>query len=452
MSASISGLASGLDTATIISQLMQLERIPQSRLKTQITTHQSAMTKLQELNTKLAALATKAADLAKNAGWAPIAATSSYDKVSITTTTGAAPGSLSFSVVGTAQAHTLSSVNSAALTDVVVTSGTGNVKLDMLDGTVYTINTGDRTLQGLVDGINNANVGVRAAAIKLDDGSYRLRMESTTTGAASNFALTQNNVNQKVMGGSTVVTAGADAQIKIGADTISSATNTFTNILPGVNITLGIDAVAGSNVTVNMATDAKKMTETAKGLVDALNAILADIDAATATGTGAGTGTPVKAGVLAGDSRLRGLRDQLVNTLYSAAGEGLSTVGIQLDRTGKFVFDEAKFNSAYAADPVGTSSKFVAATTNTGFADRVAIVAKQASRATTGTISAAITGRKSMIDQLEDGVAAWDKRLELRELTLTRQFTAMETALSRMNSQSNWLAGQISSLPTSSSF
>ena len=31
---------------------------------------------------------------------------------------------------------------------------------------------------------------------------------------------------------------------------------------------------------------------------------------------------------------------------------------------------------------------------------------------------------------------------------LTRQFTALETALSQMNSQSSWLAGQISSLPT----
>jgi flagellar hook-associated protein 2 len=42
-------------------------------------------------------------------------------------------------------------------------------------------------------------------------------------------------------------------------------------------------------------------------------------------------------------------------------------------------------------------------------------------------------------------------RLELRRTTLTRQFTALETALSRMNSQSSWLAGQISSLPTSGS-
>ena len=37
MSASISGLSSGMDTATIISQLMQLEAVQQNRLKTRVT-------------------------------------------------------------------------------------------------------------------------------------------------------------------------------------------------------------------------------------------------------------------------------------------------------------------------------------------------------------------------------------------------------------------------------
>ena len=40
---------------------------------------------------------------------------------------------------------------------------------------------------------------------------------------------------------------------------------------------------------------------------------------------------------------------------------------------------------------------------------------------------------------------------EIRQAMLTRQFTALETALSQMNSQSSWLASQIASLPTYSS-
>lgn len=443
-SASISGLASGMDTATIISQLMQLEAIPQSRLKTQITTHQSALTKLQDLNTKIAALATKAADFAKASGWSPITATSSYDKVSVTTTSGAQPTSLSFTVLSTAKAHTLSFNTSARLTDVVATGAQKNIKLDMLDGNVYTINTGDGTLQGVVDAINNSGHGLRASTIALNDGTYRLRVESTTPGAASNFTITQNQGNQPLLGGPTVVTTGTDASIRVGADTIKSSTNTFTNLLPGVNVTLAFDAVANTAVTTTLVTDPKTLGGSMKGLVDALNAILTDIDSATQTATGESK----KAGALPGDSRLRDVRDRLVNTLYSSTGAVLSEVGIQLDRYGKFVFDEAKFTSAYNADPTGTAAKFTAATTNTGFADRLATVAKGASNAVDGTVTLSINGRKSAIDRLEDSVAAWDNRLELRRTMLTRQFTALETALGRMNSQSSWLAGQISSLPT----
>lgn len=445
--ASISGLASGLDTAGIISQLMQLEAMPQNRLKTQITTQQSAVKALQDLNAKVAALATKAADLTKASGWAPVSATSSYEKVTVATATGASTGSLSFTVIGTAKAHTVSSVDTAAaLTTRVVIDPSNNVTLDMLDGTTYSINAGDGSLQGLVDGINKAAKGVQASALKLNDGTYRLRLESTSTGAASDFALTQADGSQ-VLGGSTVVTAGADARIQAGVDTLNSSTNTFANILPGVSITLGVDAVANTSVVATMATDKTAMTASIKGLVDALNGVLGDIDSATQTASG----TTVKAGPVAGDSRLRDVRDRLLNTLYSSTGSALADVGIQLDRYGKFVFDSAKFESTYAADPAGTAAKFTAATASTGFADRLATVAKQASNSVDGTITLSINGRNTTIDRLQNSVDDWDRRLELKQSMLTRQFTALETALSQMNSQSSWLSSQIASLPSPSS-
>jgi flagellar hook-associated protein 2 len=445
--ASISGLASGLDTATIISQLMQLEAIPQSRLKTQVTTHESAVTKLQELNTKIAALFTKAEALSKPAGWSPIAATSSYDKVSVTTTTGAQPGSLSFTVLSTAKAHVLSSTNKNALSDVVVTGGgpLGGGGRDVrltIGGTQHTINTGGGTLKEVVDAVNNADLGVRASALALGDGTYGLHVEATTTGAASVFTLTRSN-GQALMGGMTTATAGTDASIKVGNHTLRSPTNTFTNVLPGVTVTLGVDAVANTNVTATMATDKKAMTETVKGLVEALNGVITDIDALVKTGD-----KSVKKGPLAGDAGLRQLRDQLLDTLYSAGGSGLSGVGIQLDRTGKFVFDTAKFETAYGADPAAVEAAFAKAATNTGFADRLAAVSKRASDSIDGSVTMAIKGRKSTIAQIQDNIERWDDRLALRQTTLTRQFTALETALGQMNSQSNWLAGQIASLPT----
>ena len=114
MSASISGLSSGMDTATIISQLMQLEAVQQNRLKTRVTATTTAKTTLQSLNTKLAALATAAKDLARSSGWSPMSTTSSYDKVSVSTTIGAQPTQLSLTVGSTAVSHLLTFATTAA--------------------------------------------------------------------------------------------------------------------------------------------------------------------------------------------------------------------------------------------------------------------------------------------------------------------------------------------------
>ncbi len=442
--ASIGGLASGLDTATIISQLMQLEAMPQSRLRTQVTTQETAVKSMQDLNAKVAALMTRAEALAKTDGWSPVTTTSSSDKVAVTTGAGATATSLSFSVVSTAKAHTVSFGTKAAL-DAPVTGSSTKVMVDLLDGDgPQELETGDGTLQGLVDAVNGSGKGLRATTVNLGDGTYRLRIESATTGTASSFEVTALD-GSPLLGGATATVTGDDATIQVGSDTIRSASNTFSDLLPGVSVTLAADAPAGA-VTIGLATDATKVAESVKGLVDAVNSILADIDKATKPGLGG-----AKAGPLAGDSTLRGLRDQLVNTLYSTAGGSLVTAGIELDKFGKLTFDEAQFTKAYEADPVTTASYFTKSTDATGFADRLATTAKAASDPYDGVISTSVKGRQTTIERLQDSIDGWDIKLELRRTTLTRQFTALETALSRMNSQSSWLSGQISSLNSSSS-
>jgi flagellar hook-associated protein 2 len=441
--ASIGGLASGLDTATIISQLMSLEAVPQSRLKTQVSTQETALKTMQDLNAKVVALVAKAEALSKPDGWSPVTTTSSSEKVAVTTGAGATSTSLSFSVVTTAKAHTVSFTKPAALSDVVTGTGT-KVTVDLFDGNgPQDLDTGDGTLKGLVDAVNGWGKGLRATTLNLGDGTYRLRIESAATGTASKFELKTIGDSGQLGEGLPTVT-GADAEIEVGTDRIKSPSNTFAELLPGVSVTLAADAPAGA-VTINLATDAKKMSDSVKELVDAVNGVLADIDKATKSSGG------TKGGPLAGDSTLRGVRDQLLATLYSATGGSLAPTGIELDKYGKLTFDETQFKKAYEADPVTTAAYFTKAESATGFADRLATTAKAASDPYDGVISTSITGRQTTIDRLQDSIDSWDIKLELRRTTLTRQFTALETALSRMNSQSSWLAGQISSLTPSSS-
>lgn len=438
---SVSGLVSGLDTSSLISQLMQVESQTQTRLKSRLTTAQSTVKSLQELNSKLATLATSAGDLAKTSAWNPVTVTSSNALLTATGGASAVSGPLTVTVGHTARAHQLSFTNTTALAT-VVTSGSTMVRLDRLDGTTVDLDTGDGSLQGLVNALNATGTGVKASTVKLDDGTYRLQVTATATGAASDFTL--KNIDGSDLLGGAVVTAGRDAEITIGADTVHSATNTFTNVANGLTITLKAGIADGTVVDLDAQQDVAAMAKTVKGIVDGINDALSKIDSLTAYNSVTKT-----AGALSGDSAVRSVRSALLTTVYPSDGTSMAGVGVELDRYGKLTFDEAAFKEAYAADPAGVAAKFTSGAVD-GFAARVQTVAKGASDSVDGTITTSIQGRSSEITRMQDSIEDWDARLALKQQALQRQFTALETALSQMNSQSNWLSGQLGSLSSGS--
>jgi flagellar hook-associated protein 2 len=444
---SISGLVSGLDTSTIISQLMQIEAQPQALLKTRMSTEQSNVTSLQSLNSAFAALATKAGTLSTTSSWSPLSTTSSSSSVTATAGATAVAGSVSFTVQGTASAHQLTFKATKALTD-TVTSGSTKVRLDTLDGkTPVDIDTGNGTLAGLVSGINNANAGVSASAVKLDDGTYRLRVVSTSTGNSSDFALT-NTDGSDLLGGATV-TAGQDAAVTLGADTIHSSTNTFTGLTTGLDVTVADGTPAGTAVTVTSTRDSTSASAALTDLVKSANDILDQIDKLTAYNA-----TTKTSGALAGDPSVRALRSKVVDTVTRAAdGTSMASLGVQTDRYGKIAFDATKFATAYATDPGTVATKLGAAATATtpGFAARLAAVAKFASDSTKGTLTTDILGRQSSVTTMQKGIDDWDVKLEAKQESLQKVYTNLEVTLGKLQNQSTWLAGQISGLSSSSS-
>src|SRR5438270_5317547 len=92
-SSQITGLASGLDTSSIISSLMQVESQPQTALKNKVTTEQSIITAYQAVNTKMQALQTAATTLTQTTTWQAATATSSSTSLVATAIAGAPSGS-----------------------------------------------------------------------------------------------------------------------------------------------------------------------------------------------------------------------------------------------------------------------------------------------------------------------------------------------------------------------
>lgn len=435
--ASIGGLASGLDTATIISQLMQLEAVPQTRLRTRVSTEESAVKALQTLNTRLASLATQAEDFGKAGTWDSLKATSSVPGLTVTASAAAGPTDLSVTVLAAARAHQYTFGSAAGLEDQVTGSST-TVQLTRPDGTTTELVT-DGTLKGLVSGLNDpeSQTGVRATAVRDQFGTYQLLVEVQESGASAGrgFALTASD-GAPILGGSTLH-EGQDAKISLGAVTAYSPTNTFTDLMPGVTVRIDDPAMVGKTSQVTVSRDPASLTSTVKSFVDKVNAALTEIGSLTANAPGGA------AGKVPADRTLRAVAGALTDTLYPADGGSMAQFGISVDRYGKLTFDEKAFGQAYATDPTAVATAFTSAG---GFADRVEEVTRAASDARDGSVSLAIKSRNEGIARLQGSIEAWDARLEMRRTTLTRQFTALETALSAMNSQSSWLSGQISSL------
>jgi flagellar hook-associated protein 2 len=374
--------------------------------------------------------------------WSPLKATSSSDKVTVNAGSTAVPVTLSFTVKQTATSDQITFSQTYASSDAVAAPNATLTK----GGKQFAITTANGTLDEFVTAVNNLNAGVVATKVSVGAGRYRVSLTATDTGASSAFTLTNLLVP-------TTDALGKDAQIVVGLDTISSASNTFTGLLQGVDVTLAPGTPLNTSIDITVSRDPAAAQQSLQGLVDAANEILTQIDKLTAYDK-----TTKTAGAFVGDSLLRDLRAKVLDTVTRPAGNGsLADVGVQTDRYGKITFDTTKFASAYNADPAKVATRLTTTTTTTppstvpGFAARLEAAAKIASDSTTGVLTQSIKGRQSSVTTMQDSIAAWDNRLATKKDALTRQFAALEVSLSKLQNQSSWLSGQINSLPSSSS-
>lgn len=353
---SLSGAVSGLDTASLITSLVQAQNNQQALLKTQQKAQQTAADTMGKISTALTAAGGLAGTLAKTSTWVGTTATSSSTSVTaaaVATATGSATGStggsLTFDVARLAAGHALVSSGTVSSTSAVV-AGSGTLTLTTGTGTTD-IAVGGGTLTEVVTAINGAGKGVTAAAVQTSPGQYRLQLTATTSGAASEFAVT----GLDGFAGLDVLTQASDAALRIGGnpDTayeIVSPTNTFTGVLLGVALTV---SKVETGVTVQRKVDGSAVADQVAKLVDAVNGVLSQIGTATSYNATTRSGGP-----LMGDATVRAVQQQLLETISSAGA-----AGVRLTRDGKATFDREAFLTAFAADPAKVKAAFGAGAT-----------------------------------------------------------------------------------------
>ncbi|HYY12610.1 MAG TPA: flagellar filament capping protein FliD [Kineosporiaceae bacterium] len=380
---SVSGAVSGVDTASLVTSLVQAQAGQQTLLKNQQKAQQTASDTLARISAAVTATGGLAATLAKTSTWTGATATSTSSAVTATAT-GTANGSLTFDVTGLAAAHALVSAETVTSTGASVASS-GTVTLTSSDGSTTDIDVGGGSLAEVVAGLNAAGKGLVATAVQVSPGQYKLQVAAGRTGSTSQFSLTGIDGFTDMP----VLTQGADAAIKIGSNpdtayTITSASNTFTDLVPGMSFTVN---KLDTGVTVRSTVDGTPVAGQVSKLVDAVNGLLSQITAATAWNASTKT-----AGPLSGDNTVRDLQSRLLD-MVSGAG----APGVRLTRDGTVTFDQAAFLSAFSADPAKVAGAFGAKVTLTPAAGVAGTASLSSSTSATkpGTYAMTVTQRAS---------------------------------------------------------
>lgn len=334
-------------------------------------------------------------------------------------------------------------------TSASATIAQGVLELRVGNGAVrqITIDDSNDTLGGLRDAINALGAGVSATLTTVSPGDVRLVLTSSSSGLAGRISLSglPGFEFDPVSGTGDFSQATADggqaaqgAVIKLNGLTMTSDSNTFNNIVDGVDLT--VSRATTSPTTLTITHDKSSSISTAlTNMVKAyneLNKTMRDL--------GAYNAETKQGGPLLGNATLRTVSSSIRNTLQAAFATNdtvkrLSDLGVEMQKDGSLTFATSKLSAAINTD-FDAVAGVVAGFGNAAKALTNGMLGSE------GSITAASDGAKASIKSLDQRREALANRLEQVEARYRRQFTSLDKLIASMNSTSSYLQQQLSSL------
>lgn len=449
-----SGVGSGLDIASLVSQLVAAERAP---LDARITRRETAATVeisgLSALKNGLTALRDGLSGLNSTSVFNVRTASSSDTTIfTATATSDVQPGEYGIEVVNLATAHKLASAAFVAGRDAVVGTGTLTIKYGAKTLTVA-IDSEHDTLTQIRDAINTAdgNDGVSASILN-EAGGSRLVLAARSTGEANAITITQSGgdggLSQVVfdpaapLANTMTETPAVDAWIRVNGYDFYSASNTVTGAVDGLSISLK-KPDDGVLHTLTVASDTG-------GAITKIKKFVSDYNALAKIFGNLQAYDPVsrKGGALLGDAFVRGIQDQLRRDLSgdvegtSGTYTSLAALGIRTDATGQLTVDDTKLKAAVAADFDNVAKLFAG---DDGVARRM-FARLEAALKTDAQLAVRNEALAKSVKSLTRDKEEVDRRIASVEARYRAQFTALDQLMSQMQTTGNFLTQQLSAL------
>jgi flagellar hook-associated protein 2 len=442
MAITAAGVGSGLDIESIVSQLMTLERQPLVALQRRESDTRAQISSYGTLKSAISSFQDAMKDLSTLDAFRVFESESSDESVMTASADSEAAGGIyNLDVTRLAQNHKM---GSNEFSETATFGGTASDALTLTVGTdsaTIDLSTA-QTLSEIRDSINSAsdNPGVTATILNTghvdgvfnqrliltaDESGYEDRVQLSFAGVgAATFGFT--TTNQDSEGATLVDLTQLDASYSIDGFALSSAKNDISTVIDGLSIELkGLGAA-----TLNVTRDTAAIEESAKALADAYNNVLSTVDT-------------LRDGSLSGDSTLQSVVRRMRGTLntqptgLTGSYSALSQLGIKTDRdTGQLVFNSSEFTEALDADFASVAQLF--ANDDQGYAYRFDALA-QGMLEDDGLIDNRVDGLNARVRRMEDDQADLERRLDLREVAMRRQYSALDTLVGSLQSTSAFL-------------
>ncbi len=304
------------------------------------------------------------------------------------------------------------------------------IPTQVIDGTTVNsleVEAGD-TLEEVVTKINAFNRGVTASLLNDGQGA-RLSLTVNKTGAANAILLDLDEASFQFQ----EITTAQDALLQFGTIQqsgggilVTSASNTFREVVSGVNLTIQKPSTSAINVSVSSNDSA--LVTTAEEFVKAYNSLRDDLDKLTDFDADALT-----TGLLFGTNEALRVDTELSRLLtdkFFGLGtfDSLSDVGIIVNGEGKLELIKSVFQDAFITDPEGLQTFF-------GDDDQGGVVSRfdDAIKRLAGTDNGLLTNRtKSLQDTIDtntDRIEDMDEFLDRQREKLLLQYAQLESIL-----------------------
>ena len=471
------GTGSGIDLESMVTKLMDVERLSITRVQNRQKSVESEISGLGQLSNALSSVQTAAKDLLPSSSTASMKDTFTTYKASVvnekvasaTLKSGAkntATGGYSLEVEQLASSHRL--VTKAGEKNEVKEAGTLKIEIGSLsekDGKKTFSANGAKTLEVDVkkgaslseirDAINKANGGVSATIIK-GSGGEQLVLSSKDTGldnvmkisGLENFAFdpaaadsATNKMSDSAADGGA---AAQNAKLSINGIAAESSSNVVENVLDGVSLTL-YGTNKGDPTTVSVSVDnSTKITESLDAFVTSFNAsakIISDL--------GKYDQETGETGLLQGRAILRNSKTQLTKLISGNNGiagseyQNLASIGVSFSKTGELQLDSSMLKTALNRDYDG-----VMGLVQNTFKGLDSGVDKMI--ATDGTVTKSTESTNKILSQLKEQESTLNTRLNNIESRYRKQFTSLDSLVSSWNNISSYISQLVDSMNANS--